>query len=91
MKWVEHLRGLAKIEDNHGKRIAFDTSAEKIEQLVTENEKLKKGIIAVRELINESYGVGGLHENGDMAAWGELEQGGALEEWLLAFNEAEDV
>ena len=89
MKWVDHLKGLAKIEPNHGKRIAFHTSAEEIEQLTDENEKLKKGISAVRNLINESYGVDGLHKNGDISAWDELEQGGTFEEWLLDFNKAE--
>ena len=55
------------------------------------NEKLRKGIKAVRDLMNDSYGVDGLHENGEIASWDELEQGGRFEEWLLAFNEAECV
>lgn len=91
MTWENHLKGLAKLEKNHGKKIAFKHSAEKIELLSSENAKLKEGISAIRSLINESYGVDGLHKNGDIAAWDELEQGGRFEEWLLAFNEAESV
>jgi hypothetical protein len=49
------------------------------------------GIKAVRELIDESGGVDGLMQNGDIVLWSDLEQGGTFEEWLLAFNEAECV
>ena len=59
------------------------------EMLMEENEKLRKGIKAVRDLINESYGIEGLHENGEVCPWYDLEQGGTFEEWLLEFNEAE--
>jgi len=51
--------------------------------------KMKAGISAIRSLINESHGVAGLHLNGDVAEWTELEQGGRFEEWLIKFNEAE--
>lgn len=61
------------------------------EVLREENEKLRKGIKAVRELIDESGGVDGLMQNGDIVLWSDLEQGGTFEEWLLAFNEAECV
>lgn len=50
----------------------------------------RRGIKAVRELMDESTGVVGLHMNGDVATWADLEQGGAFEEWLLDFNKAED-
>lgn len=58
-------------------------------RLREENEKLKAGIKAFRGLIDESFGVAGLHLNGDIATWDSLEQGGACEEWLLEFSEAE--
>ena len=32
-KWVDHLMGLAELEDNAGKKVAFITSAEKIIEL----------------------------------------------------------
>jgi len=91
MSWIEHLKGLAEQETNIGKKVAFETSAENIDELERENRILKAGIAAVRNLINESYGVDGLHKNGDIAAWDELEQGGRFGEWLSDFNEAEGV
>jgi hypothetical protein len=51
--------------------------------------ELRAGIKAVRDLINESHGVTGLHLNGDVATWQELEEGGYSEEWLIDFNRAE--
>ena len=56
-----------------------------------ENAVLKVGLLSVRQLMNDSYGVDGLHENGEVAPWNELEQGGRFEEWLYAFNRAENV
>lgn len=46
------------------------------------------GLTAVLQLIDESYGVAGLHKNGDVAPWSELRTGGRFEEWLLDFDEA---
>jgi hypothetical protein len=67
---------------------AIHVHAENV-KLQEENKRLRAGIKAVRELINQSSGVDGLHMNGDIAEWGELEQGGNFEGWLLGFNEAE--
>ena len=53
-------------------------------------KKLIAGLAAVRDLMNSSSGVCGLHLNGDYATWGELERGGRFKEWLRDFNEAED-
>ena len=45
-EWTKHLRGLAKLESNHGKKVAFDTSASLIDQYEVElneaNNKIKK-------------------------------------------------
>lgn len=60
-----------------------------IEFIEAENERLKRGISCVRGLINDSVGVVGLHHNGDVAEWRELESGGEFECWLKDFNEAE--
>lgn len=63
-------------------------------KILTDSEKLeiaRKGLAAVRALMNESQGVAGLHLNGDLAPWAELERGGQFEEWLADFNQAEDV
>lgn len=36
MSFTEHLMGLAELEDNVGKKVAFKTSAETIERLERE-------------------------------------------------------
>lgn len=54
-------------------------------------DTLKKGIVAVRELIDESAGVYGLHLNGEGAPWDELEKDGRCSGWLKDFNDAEDA
>lgn len=66
--------------------------------LVAENERLrkdaelmKKGLDAVEELINDSSGVAGLHQNGDIASWSELRTGGRFEAWLLAFDDGREA
>ena len=56
----------------------------------SEVDRLKRGIRAVRNLMDESDGVAGLHLNGDIATWDELERGGEFEEWLASFSLAED-
>lgn len=48
-----------------------------------------KGLDAVQDLINNSYGVAGLHLNGDVAPWDELLEGGRFEGWLKDFPVAE--
>ena len=58
---------------------------------VDDIEKLRKGIVAIRVLIGQSEGVTGLHMNGDVAYWSELEEGGRFDEWLLDFNIAEAI
>jgi len=58
------------------------------DELLAEVERLRKGLHAVELLIGESYGVAGLHLNGDIAFWGELRSGGRLEEWLRDFDAA---
>jgi hypothetical protein len=50
--------------------------------------RLRKGLKAVEDLINDSSGVAGLHLNGDLASWDELRAGGRFEEWLKEFDEA---
>ncbi len=70
----------------------------RLEELISEKEldlkqnlQLKSGIKAIRSLINDSEGVQGLHLNGDLAPWDELEQGGRFEDWLGDFNIAENA
>lgn len=51
--------------------------------------ELAKGVIAVRDLMDESGGVYGLHLNGDQSPWGELIEGGRYECWLRDDSAAE--
>jgi hypothetical protein len=53
-----------------------------------EIKRLRAGIAAVADLINESDGVYGLHCNGDWSPWPELRTGGRFEDWLLDFDTA---
>jgi len=61
------------------------------DRLKTENRILRDGIKAMQQLMNESSGVYGLHLNGALAPWHELERDGPYGEWLKAFNDAEDI
>jgi hypothetical protein len=46
-----------------------------------------KAHAAIRDLIENSHGVIGLHLNGDNAPWEELLAGGRFESWLMAVDE----
>lgn len=62
-----------------------------IKGLCRKVDVLTEGIRAVRTLIDESQGVAGLHLNGDIAPWDELEEDGRYGDWLAAFADAERV
>lgn len=51
---------------------------------------LARVIEDVRQLIDSSDGVAGLHKNGEIATWGGLTEGGRLEDWLVSLDEAAD-
>jgi len=59
-----------------------------VEAQEAEIERLRAGLRAVSDLIDESHGVAGLHRNGDVAPWSDLRTGGKYEEWLVAFDDA---
>lgn len=84
-EYLKHLSAEEIATVAQGALLAKD---EQIRQLKAENERLRKGIAAVEALMSESYGVAGLHMNGDNASWGELSQGGRFEEWLIDFSAA---
>lgn len=54
-------------------------------------EALKQVVCDVRALADHSYGVHGLHHNGDIAPWGSLFAGGFFESWLLSVDDADSV
>lgn len=58
-----------------------------IDRLQAENQRLREAVNEVSDLIQESYGVAGLHQNGDVAEWSELLPGGNFEGWLEIFGE----
>ena len=50
--------------------------------------ELERGLKSVQSLIDDSYGVAGLHLNGAVAPWDSIRTGGAYEEWLIDFDAA---
>lgn len=62
-----------------------------LHNLVDKKNQLEDYILRLKNdlhvLINESYGVVGLHGNGDEAPWSELLTGGHFEEWLMVLDE----
>ena len=50
--WTDHLQGLAEIEDNIGKKVAFLTCAEKITQQAERIDALEKIRDAAQEVVS---------------------------------------
>jgi hypothetical protein len=88
----EHLHGTAPVKKpiHVGENVP-----EEIDKIIVELHRdiglLLSAIGEVRALINESKGVDGLHLNGDVALWSELEDNGKYCEWLWTFNKAEKL
>ena len=65
------------------------------DELVQMNQEmlaaLKQVVGDVRALADHSYGVHGLHQNGDLAPWNSLFSGGFFESWLLSVDDADAV
>ena len=65
------------------------------DELVQINQELlaalKQVVGDVRALADHSYGVHGLHQNGDLAPWNSLFSGGFFESWLLSVDDADAV
>ena len=66
-----------------------------LDELVQMNQELlaalKQVVGDVRALADHSYGVHGLHQNGDLAPWNSLFSGGFFESWLLSVDDADAV
>ena len=67
----------------------FYESAKEIERLRKKEKLFSKLAVDIRALIKDSYGVSGLHLNGDVAPWYELLDGGRYCEWLQSLSEIE--
>ena len=65
--------------NNHDELVAMN------KELLAALEKVVSDITALSE---NSYGVHGLHKNGDLAPWSSLFSGGFFEGWLLSVDEA---
>ncbi len=50
-QWANHLLGLAALEVNSGKRIAFETSAKKIDELEAENQALRNELAKYKKQV----------------------------------------
>ena len=65
------------------------------DELVAMNKELlaalERVVSDITALSENSYGVHGLHRNGDLAPWSSLFSGGFFEGWLLSVDEAGDV
>ena len=65
------------------------------DELVEMNQELlaalKQVVGDVSALADHSYGVHGLHQNGDLAPWSSLFSGGFFESWLLSVDDADAV
>lgn len=86
----EELRTLARAYPELGDK--FRAAADEIENMSRENSSMRHCLNSVSDLIDNSDGVAGLHQNGDIAEWGELREGGRFEEWLIDFDVAiEDI
>lgn len=59
-----------------------------IQRLEAERAIMRKGLSAVDSLIDNSQGIAGLHLNGGIAFWDQLQTGGKCESWLLDFDAA---
>lgn len=53
--------------------------------------KLTDALYSMKELMEDSHGVIGLHLNGDIAIWSSLRKGGQFEEHLIAVDIALDI
>lgn len=53
-----------------------------------EIDRLRAALTSVKDLIKETYGVVGLHQNGSISPWSDLRKGGYYEEWLIEFDQA---
>ena len=53
--------------------------------------KYESALNSVIDLIDNSTGVAGLHQNGEVAEWDSILAGGHFEEWLIDLSEAINI
>jgi len=77
---------------------AIDTVIADYEALQKQNDELRANLAkyesalnSVIDLIDNSTGVAGLHQNGEVAEWDSILAGGHFEEWLIDLTEAINI
>ena len=90
-----HLHGRDGSDDELCDVCFWVKRAKSHDELVQMNQELlsalKQVVGDVRALADHSYGVHGLHQNGDLAPWNSLFSGGFFESWLLSVDDADAV
>ena len=78
------LKALAAAEESFNQQHRINAElVEQAELLAAQNEALRSALEEVKSLIGETTGVYGLHLNGDLSPWAEIEQGGRFERLTL--------
>ena len=89
----KYFRGSTDIAEDYYAQICNAINSH--DELVAMNKELlaalEKVVSDITALSENSYGVHGLHRNGDLAPWNSLFSGGFFEGWLLSIDEAGDV
>lgn len=80
------LKNLIDLAIEHGAKQA--NASQDTQTLVTASTKLADDM---HELIGNSEGVAGLHQNGDVADWDSLMAGGQHEGWLSSLDEMDQI
>ena len=93
---ADQLRELFKERDEYESNVLYwqdqhEQEEKRRKEVEAECDRYKSGIMAVKKLIEQSYGVNGLHLDGDVASWETIRTGGHFEEWLKPFDEAIDT
>ena len=69
----------------------IDSLKSKLQSAEQERDQLKAQVNgmkqAIDDLVRDSEGVAGLHQNGDVAPWDELLTGGRFDEWLCVLDD----
>lgn len=96
---LAEAQGALTVQDNGGPVYAIDSPtlhdramARYVVKAMNHHDPLIKAlgtlVDSLDHLISDSYGVAGLHLNGEIVPWGDLTEGGRYQEWLSSLEEA---
>ena len=84
-RWEALIAMLDGMEGGHISDRASELEADR-DRLAKENARLRVAagtlVSTLDDLVSESFGVAGLHANGEVAPWSTIFSGGEFEEWL---------